>query len=249
MMRSTDECEMSRSCHKRDVLERGLEIAAQHARQPAELLGLHRVALVGHRARALLLALAEGLLDLADLGALQMPDLGRERLDRRADRCARVQHFGVAVARQHLRRGHGSQPEARANVTLDGRIDVRVRTDRARQLADGDRRRAPRRSRSRSRRTCSAHSASLAPKVVGSAWMPCVRPTIGVSRNSCARSDDRGLERDRGRDDAVERARHLQRERGVDDVARREPVVHPRAGRHADASPARRRRMRRRRGR
>ena len=38
--------------------------------------------------------------------------------------------------------------------------------------------------RSRSRRTCIAHNASFTPNVVGSAWMPCVRPTIGVSRNS-----------------------------------------------------------------
>ena len=39
---------------ERDVFEAGLQIAAQHAREPAELLALDRVALVRHRARALL---------------------------------------------------------------------------------------------------------------------------------------------------------------------------------------------------
>ena len=41
-------------------------------------------------------------------------------------------------------------------------------------------------SRTRSRSSCSAHSATLAPNVVGSAWMPCVRPIITVSR--CVRA-------------------------------------------------------------
>ena len=92
---------------------------------------------------ALLLALAERLLDFAHLGALQVPDLERERLDRRTERRARVHHLGVAVAGEHLRRRHRTQPEVLAHVLLDERIDVRVRADRARQLADRDRPRAP----------------------------------------------------------------------------------------------------------
>ena len=90
-------------------------------------------------------------------------------------------------------------------------------------------------SRSRSRRTCIAHSASLTPNVVGSAWMPCVRPDHRrVAELACPGRDRRLELRGRGQD-AVERPRHLQRERGVDDVARREPVVHPRAGGLPDA--------------
>ena len=102
MMRSTDECEMSRSCHSATFSSAGLQVAAQHPGQPAQLLGLHRVALVGHRARALLRPGAERLLDLAHLGALQVADLGGERLDGRADRRARVEQLGVAVAGEHL---------------------------------------------------------------------------------------------------------------------------------------------------
>ena len=186
---------MSRSCQSATSSSAGLQVAAQHARQPAELLALHRVALVRHRARALLLPARNGSSTSRDLGALQVADLERERLDARADRRARVQQLGVTVAREHLGRGHRREPERRAHVLLDARIDVGVGADRARELADRDRVARARTRRSMSRRTCSAQSASLTPNVVGSAWMPCVRPTIGVSRNSCARRRDRDVER------------------------------------------------------
>ena len=67
---------------ERDVLERGHRVAAQQPRQADDLLAADRVALVRHRRRALL-ALAERLLDLADLGLLQAADLERELLERR----------------------------------------------------------------------------------------------------------------------------------------------------------------------
>ena len=51
--------------------------------------------------------------------------------------------------------------------------------------------------RSRSRRTCIAQSASLAPNVVGSAWIPCVRPTVAVSANSIARRFNTLISEDR----------------------------------------------------
>ena len=109
-----------------------------------------------------------------------------ERLDRRADRRARVEQLGVAVAGEHLRGGHRREPELLAHVAPRPR-DRRWSRCRPRPTACRPRSRArARASRSRSRRTCSAQSASLAPNVVGSAWMPCVRPTIGVSRNSWA---------------------------------------------------------------
>ena len=45
---------MSRSCQRATFSTRGRGVAAQHARQPGDALGGDRVALVGHRARALL---------------------------------------------------------------------------------------------------------------------------------------------------------------------------------------------------
>jgi hypothetical protein len=122
---------------QRDVLEPGLQVPAQHPRQPAELLRLDRVALVRHRARALLLALAEGLLGLAHLGALQVPDLERERLDRAPTDAHAYSTRRGDRAREHLRRGTG-RARAFADVLLDERIDVGERADRARQLADRD---------------------------------------------------------------------------------------------------------------
>ena len=44
----------------------------------------------------------------------------------------------VSVTRDDLRRGNRREPERRAHVLLDGRIDVGVRADGARHLADGD---------------------------------------------------------------------------------------------------------------
>ena len=68
-----------------------------------------RVALVGHRARALL-AGAERLLDLAHLGALEVADLGGEALEPGAGERDRRQHLGVAVARDDLRRDRLGAP-------------------------------------------------------------------------------------------------------------------------------------------
>ena len=102
MMRSTDEWEMSRSCHSATSSSAACRLPRSTRASPHELLRLHGVALVRHRAGALLLALAEGLLRLPHLGALEVTDLERERLDARADRRTRVQHLGVPVARQHL---------------------------------------------------------------------------------------------------------------------------------------------------
>src|SRR5688572_18501206 len=60
---------------ERDVLHRGRDGGTHHTRQAAEILRQHRIALVRHR-RGALLARGEILFGLADLGALQMPDLG-----------------------------------------------------------------------------------------------------------------------------------------------------------------------------
>ena len=69
---------------ERLVLERRARVAAQQPGEPGDPLGQDRVALVGHRARALLAGL-ERLLELADLGVLEVADLGREALERAAE--------------------------------------------------------------------------------------------------------------------------------------------------------------------
>ena len=69
---------------ERDVLEPDERVRAHDAREAADPLGDDGVPLVRHRRRALL-ALAERLLHLGDLGAREMPDLERERVERRRD--------------------------------------------------------------------------------------------------------------------------------------------------------------------
>ena len=54
MTRSTDECEMSRSCQSATFSSAAIAFAAKQPRQPDDLLAADRVALVRHRRRALL---------------------------------------------------------------------------------------------------------------------------------------------------------------------------------------------------
>ena len=111
MTRSTDECEMSRSCHSATFSSAAIALRANQARQPGDLLAADRVALVRHRGRALLPA-RERLLDLADLGLLQAANLERELLERRRQDRQRGHQLGVAIALDDLRRdGRGRQPE------------------------------------------------------------------------------------------------------------------------------------------
>ena len=113
--RSTEEWLMSRSCHSAWFSSAALRVAAQQAREPADPLAAHRVALVRHR-RGALLALAERLLGLAHSRALQVPDLERDPLERAAPASGEAaEQRRVAVALHHLG-GHrlGAEPEPRA---------------------------------------------------------------------------------------------------------------------------------------
>ena len=97
-----------------------------------------RVALVGHRRRALLAGL-ERLLELADLGVLEVPDLGREPLEAAADDRDRRQQRGVAVALDDLGAGRVDvEAELREHLGLDLRAEVAVRPNRPRDLAGPD---------------------------------------------------------------------------------------------------------------
>ena len=123
---------------ERDILEAGAEVAPQQAGQAAQPLRENRVALVRH-GRTSLLAGAEGFFGLPELAAGQMADLGAHQLDGGADRGAGPEILGVTVTGDHLRRRHRLQAERGADVGFDGGIDVRVRPDGTRELADGDR--------------------------------------------------------------------------------------------------------------
>src|SRR3954452_6565659 len=122
---------------QRDVLDARLRVPAQHAREAADALAHDRVALVRHRARALLLPRAERLLGLADLGALEVADLGREALEPGAGESDRLQQRRVAVARDDLGRHRlGRERQAREHARLEVGVGRAVRADGAAQRAD-----------------------------------------------------------------------------------------------------------------
>jgi hypothetical protein len=88
----------------------------------------------------------------------------------------------VSIARDDLRRDRlGAKAQAPERVGLDGGREVRVGADGARDLAPRDLL-----ARGAEVREAAADlarwPASAMPKVVGSAWMPCERPIIGVLR-------------------------------------------------------------------
>ena len=109
------------------------------------------------------------------------------RRDEREDRL----ELRVPVALDDLRAERRRlQAEPLADALLHARIEVRVRADRAAQFAHADARLQPRASRSTARPNSSHISASLSPKVIGSAWMPWLRPIIGVILNSMRAARD-----------------------------------------------------------
>ena len=217
---------MSRSCQSATFSSPTSAFAADDAREPADPLGDDRVALVRHRRRALLAA-AERLLDLAHLRAREMPDLEREPLERRREQRERVQHLGVPVALEDLRRARRRlEPEPLAGDPLDLRIGRRVGADGAGELAD-------------------AHPLERA-RDAGAVALERERPAgeLEPERRRLGVDAVRAPDRERvavllgAGDDGGERAldpfeherarlADLERERGVEHVRRRQPVVEP----------------------
>ena len=86
-----------------NILEPSLRVGTHHAGQPADLLAGHRIAFVGHRGRALLL-FAKKLFHLSNFGALQMPDLRSDLIQRAGNHRERSQIRSMTVALNHLGR-------------------------------------------------------------------------------------------------------------------------------------------------
>ena len=249
MTRSTDECEMSRSCHSATFSSAACRLPRSTRARPHSCSDLIGFRLCGIALEPFCSPSRNG------SSASRTSVRWRWRISSandsiaRAERRARVHHLGVAIAREHLRRRYRVAARG-ARTRTARRTGRRSSTCRPRPRASRPRsRRARAAKRSRSRRTCIAHSASFTPNVVGSAWMPWVRPTIGVSRNSRARraiaaSRSAAAAEDDGRARASSGARARCRRRRSTS-ARSAPTRRP-ARRRA---PARRRRTRRRRGR
>ena len=183
---------------------------------------------------ALLGALAERLGRLADLGALQVADLEGEGLDRgrRPRRRRRRTRRGGRGPAPGWPAPAGGRAAGRRSAPPPGRRWSRCppRPTACPTLTAW----RARTSRVRSRRIWRAHRATLAPMVVGSAWMPWVRPTMGTSRELPGPVGDGLLEGGGGIDQEVGGPGEGERQGGVDHVGGREPVVDPGPGRLAD---------------
>ena len=128
---------MSRSCHSATFSSAGLRVAAQHAREPGDLLALDRVALVGHRRADPSGPARNGSWSLAHLRALQVAHLGRQALQAGAGERDRLQQLGVAVAGDDLRGDVlARQPQPRQHARLELGAGRRVGAHRARDRAD-----------------------------------------------------------------------------------------------------------------
>ena len=115
----------------RDVVQRSHHVPAQQARQPTDPFTELGIALVRHRARALLAA-RERLERLADLGALQRSNLGGLLFERGRDNRQRCDELRVTIALQDLRGRLGrTQPDPRQRALLDFGRQVGVRADGA----------------------------------------------------------------------------------------------------------------------
>ncbi len=218
-----------------DVLEGRHRIAAHQARQAGHVLREDRVALVRHRRRALL-GLAEGLLRLADLGALQVADLDGEALDRPGDDGHGREELRVPVARHDLRgERFRHQAESLADVGLDLRRQVRERPDRARQLAEAHA--VARRAQAldvalhlgRTSRPLQPEGDGLGVDAVRAPDHRRAAVVLGLNPEGVTQADRTG-------DQEVRRAHQLHGEGGVEHVGRGEPEVQEAAFR-ADARP------------
>ena len=197
---------------------------------------------------------AERLERLAHLGALEVAQLGRDPLERAAQDGDRGEQLGMAVAAHHLgRSGVGDEAERLAHEALHlGPPGGHAYRPRPRPC----RRRSPPRppQAHRGRAATSAQPAGhLEAEVIGSAWMPWLRPTIGVDRCSTATSRSASARRRSARSTTRVGRRAGRRRWPVSSEVRAgqavvqpstlgsEPLGRPRAGRRSRraATPAR----------
>jgi hypothetical protein len=154
-------------------------VGAHHAGEAAEVLRGDGVALVGHRARPLLPAVKASSASCTSVrcqcrtctAKRSMPAATSASARRRprADRAARPAWHRLGAQAQRRR---GRRPRWRARGAR--------RCRRRRRWCPRRSRRARRRADARGRGNLGEVAREARPKVMGSAWMPCERPIIGV---------------------------------------------------------------------
>ena len=114
-----------------DIFQRHNRIAANHACQPAQPFTGDRVAFVRH-CRAAFLSFTKEFFHFENLGPLEMTKFSGPAIDARCNHGECGQKLRVPVALHDLRRNRRRlQAKFLANDTLDRRIDMGMRADRA----------------------------------------------------------------------------------------------------------------------
>ena len=217
---------MSRSCQSDDVLQRGDDRRAHDAGEAAQVLAEDGVALVGHRARALLPG-GERLLRLGHLAPLPVPHVGRQPFDAGGEQRERAKYAACrSRATTCVATVSGSSPRrASACFSMSGERCAYVPTAPAILPTAISRLAAS--SRAFPRAISAWWPASARPNVTGSAKMPWLRPIIGVCACSRARRASASSSLSRAREEHVRCVAKQDRQRSIEDVARRHPAVQP----------------------
>jgi hypothetical protein len=179
MMRSTELCEMSRSCQSA-MFSNAAPALARTTRARPQTCSLDTGLRLCGMAELPRCSGAERLFGLAHFGALQVADLEGDFFERGREDRQRGEILRVAVALNHLRsdRSHGeAQPLADGSST-SGPDATALPT--APEIFPTAICRAAWPKRSRLRRFSANQLATFRPKVIGSACTPCVRPICGV---------------------------------------------------------------------
>ena len=164
----------------------------------------------------------------AYLGALQMPHLGGDSIKRARDDRQRGHVVRVPVALDHLRtyrRCLQSQPLA--DLFFQLRIEVRSALPTAPESLPTRISSAARSKRFESRSTWAYQLANFSPKVMGSAWTPCVRPIMGVCLKFMGAAVEHAPQAVQSFADQGGRGLHLQRLRSVDHIIGSQAEVQP----------------------
>ena len=233
---------MSRSCHSATFSSAGLRVAAQQAREAAQVLRQDRVLLVRHRRRALL-ALPKASSASPTSVRCQWRTFERELLDRGAEQRERGEapRRGGRARRSASATVSGRSPSLASASRLDRRVEVarrcRPRRRSCRPRSRRARARPARGARARARRRSRANDQAGGDRLGVDAVRAADHRRRARARRRARRQRGAQLV-DAARGSGRVAAHELDRERGVEHVGRRH-------ARGAASAPARRRAPRR----
>ena len=190
MTRSTDECEMSRSCQSATFSSAAMAVAAHAAARARRSARSRSDCACAASPTSPSGPCANGS-STSPISVFCRPRISSANFSSDAAVMASAVISSACRSRWMTcdETGAGSSPSRRQTSRLDRRA-AGARTCRRRRRSCRPQTTVARAAHALERRAASSayQSASFSPNVIGSAWTPCVRPIIGVSRCSSARS-------------------------------------------------------------